>query len=758
MIAWVSLLPCASMLTIRGGASEPMRCPVGYTEAPRSVCQDYASGSSGVKVWREGPSFPFWNYLGVSTVSRLHSGCMVMRNAVQQLVGFSWAQPTFGIETGCLPQTECLCVSIMELKVDDFLLPSDLCLGNIDSPDPTCSVCVALGSCEHVSFIGQQCLFVSRPFLAAFVRGKCFGANGVEVAGRSCFDVVPLLDSVLDVFEHSGGIALSAASHSGTSPPLDSMQWVLPVKSGHTFALEAYHETTQIYINASLMYTVRPCSNDTETPPPLPPTPVSPAPNAPPPSSAPPSPPPDGDELCKLDFLCPSLPGNCDSAMAGSDGNILVEFIYMTQTASSVFEGTLSAYTCGVYARPDMFLECADIAAPSTLYGRFGASGGDVVVRPNEGGNFFGQRHTCNSSSFGSRIVGDGVVDSLDVALLLAVHHGTSPFQTADGILQRTVHRQGRGVGGQCGAIIRWNDYHRYFYGVNDVNGVAGMCTHCDVAEFCAPRMEMTSANIQRIVSKAVWIPQYLTPVLPTRGLSFMTSFMPVHGWSMDPLTITMDAADRAPRGRWFSLNVVGFHYAVQLLLVGVKEGGVRKVLFDSERREAALASEDDVTIRHLEYANRQCVIETSTPPFGIRHGVIGYRQVPDASGTICNFKFFIYIPYTLFENTTCIGIEAGSVSINGLRGGLVRKRVCTTSDNDDDDDKSDTPSPPPFPPPFPLPIPLALPPPSGSASEPTFSLPGPLRLSGGMVLAVVGVAACRYFFRRRPEEPHGPS
>ena len=56
---------------------------------------------------------------------------------------------------------------------------------------------------------------------------------------------------------------------------------------------------------------------------------------------------------------------------------------------------------------------------------------------------------------------------------------------------------QGRGVGGQCGAIIRWNDYHRYFYGVNDVNGVAGMCMPCDVAEFCAPRMEMTSFTIQ---------------------------------------------------------------------------------------------------------------------------------------------------------------------------------------------------------------------------------------------------------------------
>ena len=101
------------------------------------------------------------------------------------------------------------------------------------------------------------------------------------------------------------------------------------------------------------------------------------------------------------------------------------------QRAASL-AGTSQAYVCDV--RSEYFRSCLDIAAPSTLGGSIvdAETGGITQTTLNDASILFGGSTECTADDAPGGVgpVGDGVVNSLDLAALLWYHFSSSPYDT----------------------------------------------------------------------------------------------------------------------------------------------------------------------------------------------------------------------------------------------------------------------------------------------------------------------------------------
>ena len=174
-------------------------------------------------------------------------------------------------------------------------------------------------------------------------------------------------------------------------------------------------------------------------PPPASPSPSAPPPPAPPPPSAPPPPPslpPPPPPLpapppyaCTLDFL---RYDDVAGYVAEPDGNLVAEFRLLEEhMLRSIETDRYTSYTCAVRDLPAAKLECLDVAAPSTLGGTFALPVDDATdpyavltaAAQQQTASHFGAAQTCDG-----KVVGDGVLSTLDLAVLLYYQFGTVPY------------------------------------------------------------------------------------------------------------------------------------------------------------------------------------------------------------------------------------------------------------------------------------------------------------------------------------------
>ncbi len=163
-----------------------------------------------------------------------------------------------------------------------------------------CEATIEIQDCTAPLYISQRCLFISKPFVMAFLAGNCFD-NQHNIVYDDCLELDSNFQKLLGygrfvtVYERDHGIVISASvddfvgwgynSAPSTNSALDIL--ALPIRVGYDYRLDVDSPTTALYRTAATKYRL----TILQTPLPSPPPPFPPPPRAPSPL-APPSPPP----------------------------------------------------------------------------------------------------------------------------------------------------------------------------------------------------------------------------------------------------------------------------------------------------------------------------------------------------------------------------------------------------------------------------------------------------------------------------------
>ena len=205
--------------------------------------------------------------------------------------------------------------------------------------------------------------------------------------------------------------------------------------------------------------------------------PAPPPPLAPPVAPPPPTPPP--PYACTLDFLRSANATHHEVLIAEPDGGLVTEFRLIEQyMLESIDADSNAPYTCAAARAPELHIECLDLAAPSTLGGLWnaGAGGGDavdpygVLLDTVASSARFGAAQPCDG-----KVVGDGIVSTLDMAVLLFTQFRVPPYDTLPAAPRDVSTVQGAtGVGARCAADAQSRRDYILSYGTDACHTMAG--------------------------------------------------------------------------------------------------------------------------------------------------------------------------------------------------------------------------------------------------------------------------------------------
>ena len=375
------------------------------------------------------------------------------------------------------------------------------------------------------------------------------------------------------------------------------------------------------------------------SPPPPSPSPSPPSPPAPLPIAPAPSPPPPLPFACTLDFLSSDADGNL---VQGSDGNLQMELVAMMRLIDDTTEAdSYDPYTCKV--RDSFFYECLDIASSQTLggglanvfHGNSSTSllSGDGLNTSSI--NYFGGAARCHD-----KVTGDGVVNWLDVMVLLLYQFEMSPYVRAN--LPRTP-AEVRTVDG------RHDTWKRC--GTNEPRASWQLAVADDYCALTSPTPEQASRHPSERAN-----PARLSQVVaqPVNGRSPFASDaihelgLQVCEWAVVP-----------GLGKWMRIAVPTVLLSLEFYLSGLAtEEGVmlsnqKRPPFNCTECAPAIRDEPVVTIaRFLEYegvnadraATEDCAtIVGVTPKAALYKNVLSLRQQPIKQA--CRFDIFVWIP-----------------------------------------------------------------------------------------------------------------
>jgi hypothetical protein len=392
--------------------------------------------------------------------------------------------------------------------------------------------------------------------------------------------------------------------------------------------------------------------------------------------------------------------------------------LYFIETAlvDSITENSLDPYTCLHDQYPAAQLACLDVASVTTLSGTINSSyavldSEDVVSAvfyaslgaSSVSTNYWGNSQRCGDG----KLVGDGVLDSLDIFAYLAWYFGVSPYDGLGDDASAVVTVEGEtDVGGRCGDGVTRTQY---------------------LAQFDATQPCVRPSAGRRLSS----------PAEPPRELN-----------------ASVYRHREVATGAWYLVRIDSFAISLQLRLDGIanaefvslsNERAPWRADLDATPRDAA--AHELRFARHAEYgasSTHDCapIVSTLTGEFAMYRDVLALAQIPGFSHPFyCPFDVYVYVPDA--PAGCSVTVAPGSRAIDGMSGAVQRASVpCTAG-------PYAFASPPSAPPPS-TPPPSAPPPSAPPPSAPPPSAPPPSRTA--LVLAVVlstvavaSVVVCAY-------------
>lgn len=390
-----------------------------------------------------------------------------------------------------------------------------------------------------------------------------------------------------------------------------------------------------------------------------------------PPPVLPPSPaPPLGQ--CKLDFLTINLRGGDLGYNAQSDGTIVAEFQLMEKMhADTSTADSYDAYTCAV--RQDHYLGCLDVAAVSTLSNSIGTAWDDgyLSVNVSSNTNMFGGTTECSVDGGQTGPVGDGAVNVYDMSTLIWWHFQVAPYNTlgTDPAVISTVYTR-TGTADRCGTGRLRSDW-----------------VALTAMQYCYPDLDPTGRRLSE------------TKVVPT-----MDSSLQLREWARVPA-----------KGSWHRVRIDGLQVALELFVDSLYASAPVELNNDVYPPEGCTDCEPtwhDPSLPSIRFARRyeyepygnlkasRCatIVAAFTGSEAMRGNVVGIRQQPIERA--CELDLFLWKPL----NTTSpiaglcqgtIGVTRGSSAMDGRKGLVQQRSVCSVSI----EEHSATPPPPPPPP-----------------------------------------------------------
>lgn len=410
---------------------------------------------------------------------------------------------------------------------------------------------------------------------------------------------------------------------------------------------------------------------------------------------------------------------------------LLIHAQYQTVTPSS--SGTNQAFVCEVVQTPKF--ECLDIAGSSTLSGIWNntftstAAGANLAntvldenlmlditelsVRNASLANRYGLGTTCDG-----KIVGDGVVNGLDLFVMGASQFRLGPYHDIGSNLGAVVTTNGRPeTSSRCGESLTRLDWQ---------NRIAFRTCYSlsDEAEFLA--------SGRRLAQTSAW----------SQGRGLAEDF-PIEVVDFDVRPFLWSSV--SPLGNWYLLNIPKMVLSVEIFLRGAELARATQLnnapapLFNSTETPIEANKYDLRFQRHRERMDldtRQCAIVESTGSQlnALMAGTVSVGQrmtIGTSRSQLCAFDIFIWVPnirVTTRPSSCALEVARGSVAMDGLAGSAQMYDRCAsfalfeaTYAGASPPPPSPSPPPPPPSPPAPptLPLPPILPPTPKTENDP---------------------------------------
>lgn len=342
---------------------------------------------------------------------------------------------------------------------------------------------------------------------------------------------------------------------------------------------------------------------------------------------------------CSLDFLSSYNPATHEVSLR-SDGHLASELLLVNLLLGRWRgAGTHVSYPCMV--RTHTALQCLDVAGPATLRG-FATARRDVEWR-------FGNGRWCNAST-APRRPGDGVLNTLDFAVLFWAHQAAPPY-----ILAKE---------------STWSS-------TPTVDPRHDMGARCDAA---ADELEWNVAALEAPCG---------VPLADNQTDSTVAS---VHPWASLP-----------SHGAWIWFHLHNIFLAVELHLTGISVEHAIELSNDPAPQPNCTADAPYCLpspahannlvlrfVRHAEYGDTQASTQSCGPILrnigldaAMHYGIIAARQQPTQA---CGFDLLLWVPHApisgihLAHSTECggsIGVMRGSSAIDGVEGTVQRRVHC---------------------------------------------------------------------------------
>ena len=377
-----------------------------------------------------------------------------------------------------------------------------------------------------------------------------------------------------------------------------------------------------------------------------------------------------------MDFLKAKSYYEQDQFVVGTDNSLVVEFFQAEllihaqhQTVTPSSSGTNQAFVCEIVETPKF--ECLDIAGASTLSGIWndtytatsaGANLANTVldtdlmldltglsVRNESLTNRYGLSTNCDG-----KIVGDGVVNGLDLFVMGASQFRLGPYHDIGSDLSAIATTQGRPeTMPRCGEALTRLDWQ------NRIAYKACFALEDESAYLSARRRRLTAPSDGRQLSQ--------------------DSIVSIADLDVKPFLWS----SASPLGNWYLLNVPMLVVSIELFVRGAEEARPTQLNnepppeFNTSMVPTEANKYDLRFQRHRErlgLPTDECsVVEASGSQLSaLTKGTIAVSQRLSSSSQLCAFDIFLFIPkfYQSSRPSNCLlEIASGSTAMDGLQG-----------------------------------------------------------------------------------------
>ena len=390
------------------------------------------------------------------------------------------------------------------------------------------------------------------------------------------------------------------------------------------------------------------------------------APSPPPPSPPPPSPPP---FRCTLDFLRTGYDGR---RVIGYDNHLVAEITEMEGMANdAAINDNYKGYWCALILRPE--LHCLDVGSPSTLSDTLNTSSFDLtnavfsqsnfISNASAGVRLFGQYDTCDG-----KIVGDGVIDLFDMAVLVSYLFSEYAYSSLSRDPMEVVTVEGRdGLADLCRRGDARVDYLSSY--------ASDTCVYFDSSE--GRRLQSIDVIRQtwRTIQPPV-VPSTLARVwMPPRSMVVAPS--PQNTLAVAPHSLVTLYGGAA--GRWYTLSTTSISLRLQAVFTGLPAQAttpLSNLIFDGQPPEDPSLLEVRVT-RLCEYGScdHTCAAINTMRAGNVAMVKDTLELSQHSIANACPFEVHVWVPAN-DGAAACVGLRFLMVA-DGVRGQFARDTAC---------------------------------------------------------------------------------